>query len=186
MPSREVLTTNFHGSLEETISNAVRITDSDLLQEVIRDFLAVQDSQYEIIEPHIFPDVLVLAERAKAAGYRQILVTNRSHEGRLRASPRSIVANSDLRKYIDLVICGDDSEHRKPNPNVLGEAAKEIMSTDVLVIGDQHVDAEFARNLGARGCLVCRDGNQPPHMDTLGDWQSQVSIVQSLDEVELA
>jgi hypothetical protein len=53
------------------------------------------------------------------------------------------------------------------------------------MIGDQHVDAEFARNLSIRAVLACRDGLEPPHMDNLGDWRSFVTTVRSLDEVKL-
>jgi phosphoglycolate phosphatase-like HAD superfamily hydrolase len=185
VPSRQLLEINFHGTLEDTIDSVFGGLEPGILHDVTRAFLATQDKNYEVIEPHLFLDALRLATRAHEAGMRQILVTNRAHEGRLRASPRNIVANSDLSKYIDAVVCGDDSEHRKPTPEVLGALAAELKGNEVIIVGDQHVDAEFARNLDARAILVCRNGELPHHMDTLGDWQSFVTIVRSLEEVHL-
>lgn len=185
VPSRQVLEANFHGTLEHTIDTVLGGLEPTTLEAVVQDFLREQDKNYEVIEPHLFPDALRLAARAHEAGHCQILVTNRAHEGRLRASPRNIVANSDLAKYIDTVICGDDSEHRKPQPAVLGKLAMELQGSDVLVVGDQYVDAEFAHNLDTRAALICRDGQPPHHMDTLGDWQGFVTIVQSLDDVHV-
>ena len=58
-------------------------------------------------------------------------------------------------------------------------------SANVLVIGDQFVDAEFARNLKGRAVLICRDG-EPVHLDRLSDgWEDHVDIVKSLDEVTI-
>jgi len=186
LPPRDVLAANFHGSLEDSISNALGGLNTTKLASVVRDFLVVQDREYEVVESHIFPDALELARRAHAARYWQVLVTNRAHEGRLRASPRSIVANSRLRDYIDVVVCGDDSQHRKPNAAVLGNLRDRMQGAEVTVVGDQFVDAEFARNLGARAILVCRDGAEPAHMERLSsNWQSFVTVIPSLMDVEL-
>ncbi|HWT55989.1 MAG TPA: HAD family hydrolase [Candidatus Microsaccharimonas sp.] len=186
LPSVEVMAANFHGSLEDSIAGVLGNPEPELLAQLVADFLGTQDSAYAVVEPHLLSDALRLMQRAHEAGYRQILVTNRGHVGRLRASPRSIVANSDLKLYIDTVICGDDGEHTKPKPAVLGALADELRAADVLVVGDQHVDAEFALNLEARGVLVRRDGVLPVYMEALGrDWQQHVQVVKSLDEVVL-
>jgi phosphoglycolate phosphatase-like HAD superfamily hydrolase len=185
LPTHAEMLANFHGTLDESIDSVLGRPEPSVLASIVKDFLANQDSHYEIIEPHIFKDALHAMERAHAAGKRQILVTNRSHEGRLRASPRSIVANSDLSKYIDTVICGDDNEHNKPNPAVLGDLLDELHDKSILVIGDQHVDAQFALSLHSKGVLVARDG-RPAHLDALpAGWENQVQIVESLDTVEL-
>ena len=186
LPSHEVMLANFHGSLEDSIDHSLGGLEPTELAAIVRDFLVVQDNYYDVIEKHLFPDATSLAKRAHDAGYKQILVTNRAHEGRLKASPRSIVANSELRDYIDVVICGDDSEHRKPKPAVLGALVSLIVPSEVLVVGDQFVDAEFAKNLGSAAVLVNRNGHQPMHMERLGeDWCDFTQIVASLDEVRL-
>lgn len=184
-PGEDIIAANYHGSLQDAVRGSVqRELTAEEENAIIVEFLSLQDSQYEIIEGHLFKDAEALVARAHAAGIRQVLVTNRDHEGRNNASPRSIVAHSELKKYIDLVICGDDSEHRKPKPAVLGDFAAGLVPEETLVIGDQYVDAEFAYNLGSAAILVTRNGQQPHHLDKLKhDWQSHVTLVQTLDDV---
>lgn len=188
LPSLEVLVNNYHGSLADSINSVLGGLESDKLNAIVQDFLTAQNSHYEVIEHHIFPDALRLAERAHKRGLTQILVTNRDHEGRLLASPRSIVERSALKSLIDITICGDDSEHRKPNPEVFGSLLEDgtIKPELTVVIGDQFVDGEFARNLGAKAILVSRNSEQIAHMNKLGTgWQDHVNIVSSLDEVSV-
>ena len=184
-PTHDVMLTNFHGRLEESISNALGGVGTNELEAIVQDFLVVQDLQYETVEHHFYPDAVDLARRAHIQNIRQILVTNRAHEGRLNASPRHIVAHSSLRDCIDLVICGDDSQHRKPQAAVLGECAATIDASNVLVIGDQHVDAEFAQNIGARAVIVDRRNVADGGNERLNEHQNNITMVKSLDEVIL-
>lgn len=160
VPSEEVFRQNFFGSLSESIQGCLEEPDDGLLDIVVQDFLATQDAHYEVIEHHIFPDALVLARKFSEKGLCQLLVTNREHAGRLRASPRSIVERSELSKYIRTIICGDECEQRKPDPTVLGDLLSEgtVDPLTTLVIGDQLVDAQLAANLGSRGIVVNRTG----------------------------
>jgi phosphoglycolate phosphatase-like HAD superfamily hydrolase len=184
-PGEAVIAANYHGPLEEAIEDAAGGNlPPEELDAIKGEFLALQDTQYEIIEGHLFKDAEALARRAHEAGTTQVIVTNRDHVGRNNASPRSIVANSELIHYIDRVVCGDDSEHRKPKPEVLGDF--KYTPDETLVIGDQFVDAEFAYNIGAKAVLVARNGDDPPHLDRLShDWQSHVILVDNLDKVAL-
>ncbi len=81
--------------------------------------------------------------------------------GRLNASPRSIIERSKLNGIIDMVICGDDSQHRKPHPEVIAPLINggEIVPERTVVVGDQFVDAEFARNIGSKALVVSRSKN---------------------------
>lgn len=184
-PTHDVMLANFHGSLEESISNALGGVGANELEAIVQDFLVVQDLQYETVEHHLFPDAVDLARRARTHNIRQILVTNRAHEGRLKASPRHIVAHSSLRDCIDLVICGDDSQHRKPQAAVLGEFAVTIEASSVLIIGDQHVDVEFAQNIGGRAVIVDRRSASDEGNERLSEHKNNIIIVKSLNEVIL-
>jgi phosphoglycolate phosphatase-like HAD superfamily hydrolase len=185
-PGEDIIAANYHGSLEDAINGAMGNTLSpEQVDAVKTDFLAMQDSQYEVIEGHLFKDAERLTRKAHKKGIRQILVTNRDHEGRNKASPRHIVANSELKNYIDLIICGDDSEHRKPKPEVLGDFRHIYVPEETLVIGDQYVDAEFAHNLGVKACIVKRNA-EIPHLDRLThDWKNHVTVVDNLDTILL-
>ena len=155
------------------------------LNAIERDFVAAQEPLYESAAARIFPDALAM--RAHARGKQQIIVTNRGHHGRGRASPRSIVERSELRRLIRHVICicADDSAFQKPDPNVLGELGKSIVRAETVVIDDQYVGSRFARNLGATAILVCRSGLLPSRMDEVEDWQRDTRIVRTLDEVDV-
>ena len=188
-PSHDVLVVNFHGSLESTINNVLGgAVEPSLLQAIVDDFLIVQDTYYGVIEEHLYPDAVDLMKRLHNAGKRQILVTNRGHEGRLRASPRSIVAHSELKDYVDAIVCGEDSEHRKPKRMVLDKLIADGLDLQTtMVVGDQFVDAEFAHNLEARAILVARNDTQIPHLERLPNgWESRVTIVTSLTNVQVA
>lgn len=186
VPSRELILANYHGSLQDSMSGALGGLQGERLEAIIKEFLVIQDTQYSVIEGHLFRDAEGLVARAHTKGIEQLLVTNRDHEGRNNASPRSIVLNSELRNYIDKVICGDDSQHRKPKPEVLGHRLSSLDLEATLVIGDQFVDAQFALNLGSRALIVCRDAEQPANMSLLDEgWEDHITIVGTLSDVEV-
>jgi len=54
-----------------------------------------------------------------------------------------------------------------------------------VVIGDQFVDAQLARNIGARAILVRRNGDIP-HLDTLLHHDPEdIVVVDSLEGIEV-
>lgn len=184
VPTMEEILRSYHGTLQDCIKELVPDATHEELEALHRDFLTVDNEFIQDADHHFFEDAVRLAEKVHNAGLRQILVSNRAHGiDRKFASPRNIVLGSRLAKYIDVVVCGDEVEFRKPDARAVDSVLNE--GAEVLVIGDQFVDAEFARNLGGRAILVCRD-SEPLHLDRLSDgWEDHVDIVTSLDEVEL-
>lgn len=188
LPTPDALAKNFHGSLLDTIDNLIEAGEPGAAEAVLESFLVAQNKHYESIEQHLFSDAIALAHRAHQVGVQQVLVTNRDHEGRGLASPRSIVERSVLQGLIGKVIAGDDSSYRKPNPAVLGGYLSEqgILPEQILVIGDQFVDAQFAHNLGINAVIVDRHGNGLVNADQLHDgWQDHTTVVNSLDGLGL-
>jgi phosphoglycolate phosphatase-like HAD superfamily hydrolase len=56
---------------------------------------------------------------------------------------------------------------------------------EVVVIGDQFVDAQLALNIGARAILIRRNGDIP-HLDSLvNSNEEDITIVDNLEEVTL-
>jgi len=189
VPSAKMISHNYHGRLNDSINDALGGIEEKQLTQIVKDFVTIQPQYYQVIEHHLFPDALDLAKRAKAADIYQVIVTNREHIDRLEASPRSIVERSSLKPLIDKVICGDDGQHRKPKPEVLDSlTAKRLLAPEsTLIIGDQYVDAELARNLNAKAILVDRTGKGVVHIDRLGDDHSSfLTIVKSLADVEVS
>lgn len=187
VPTRDDMLLHFHGTMESAVAEMLNheVTDEEVTK-IVAEFLHLQDGYYEVIEHHLFPDAVSLMEQAHAAGKRQIIVTQRGHEGSLRASPRYIVEHSALKQYIDLVIAGDDSEHRKPKPEVLGNLKDEIVAGGLVVIGDTYLDAQLAQNLNSKSILVNRNDSEIAHLDELGDGRDlSLTVVASLSEVSI-
>lgn len=182
-PSRWQLRQNYHGTLDETVRSITMdgTTDAEVTA-IVADFLQRQNAHYEDMAGHIYADALLLATRAQDQGLRQIVVTNRHHEGRDLASPRSIVERTALRAMIDAVICGDDTEFNKPDARVVQYIDFDPETT--VVIGDQLVDVKLAHNIGARAVVVLRSDKAHPHAHGLAEF-SNFTLVQSLEEYSL-
>lgn len=183
-PSKEELAKNYHGTMRDVFNGLVLEATDEQLDALLQDFMALDDEHIQHPDDHVFEDSVRLAKRAHKAGIRQIVVSNRAHGAdRKFASPRNIIEASCLAGCIDQVVCGDEVERRKPEREAVEGVLKD--GANVLVIGDQFVDAEFARNLRGRAILICRDG-EPVHLDRLSDgWEDHVDIVKSLDEVTI-
>jgi HAD superfamily hydrolase (TIGR01549 family) len=189
LPDEDLLAKNYHGSLHESLGNSLGgAASEDSVNAIIDDFVREQNVHYEVVDHHLYQDALELAQTAKAARKQQVVVSNRDHINRLNASPRSIVERSELKEMISIVVSGDDSIHRKPNKEVIEHLLNDgiVVPEETVVIGDQFVDALFARNIGATAILVSRGNHQPEHMERLGDdWQSYVTIVSSLKQIKI-
>ena len=183
MPDDETLRHNFHGSLDQTIQDTLKLVQGEAFEKVMNDFLKVQEDYYLEPESHIHKDALRLAERL--SGRPQVVVTNRHHAGRGNASPHYLVEHSSLKKYITDVIPGDEAPVPKPDAGVLIniKVAQTVKGEEILVVGDQFVDALLAKNLGAQAVIVNRGDDEVPHLEQLGDDLSFLHIVASLDEV---
>lgn len=189
--SEQVFRNNHHGFIEDSIANVLEEAGQKLtkteLSEVIHAFYVLDNAYIKDVDHHLFEDAVDLGKRAHAAGKRQIVVTNRPHgTDRGNGSPRNLVANSRLRDFVGDVLCGDDGEYRKPYREFLeaqfGPDLAELGKT--IVIGDQFVDAEFARNIGCAAIIVTR-ADKIAHLDRLDNWEDYVQIVPSLRSVRI-
>lgn len=185
----QILRNNHHAHIEESIASVLqdmgqKVSAAELAQ-IMHDFYVLDNAYIKDVDNHLFADAVDLAERAHTAGKQQIVVTNRPHgTDRGNGSPRNLIANSKLRYLINDILCGDDSAYRKPYREFLEArfGPKLAGLGEAIVIGDQFVDAELARNVDCAAILVARVDNIV-HLDKLGDWQNYVQIVGSLREV---
>ncbi|EDK72367.1 HAD-superfamily hydrolase, subfamily IA, variant 1 [candidate division TM7 genomosp. GTL1] len=187
-----VLRHNHHGFIEDSIANALKEAGQKLtkneLARVIHDFYILNNAFIKDVDHQLFEDAIDLAYQAHQSGKQQIVVTNRPHgTERGKGSPRNLVANSRLHGFIDYILCGDDSSYRKPHRQFLEARFGSDLADlgEVIVIGDQFVDAELARNLGCNAILVIR-AKKIVHLDRIGQWQGFVQIVPSLRSVQIA
>lgn len=186
-----ILRNNHHGLIEDSIANVLQAAGQEVhayeLAGIIKDFYVLDNAFIKDVDHHLFEDAVALAERAHQAGKRQIVVTNRPHGvDRGNGSPRNIVVNSRLRHFIDDVLCGDDCGYAKPHREFLefrfGKGLSDL--GEIMVVGDQFVDAELARNAGGNAILVSRAG-KIAHLERLRGWQEYVQVVDSLRMVKI-
>ncbi len=186
MPSRQTMIANYHGSLEETVQRVLGIESTADLDQVVSRFLEKQERHYDgDLHTYLFKDALTLARQAASQGVHQMLITNRSHKGRGNASPKYIIAATLLADCIHEVYPVDEVAYRKPDKRSVGDWLQRYMidPTEVLVIGDQHVDAQLAVNLGAHAVLVKRIGDIPHIQDLVAN--HNILLVDSLDDIQL-
>lgn len=182
-----ILRNNHHGFIEASIANVLQEANQEFtdreLSEIISNFYVLDNAYIENVDNHLFEDAVSLAERAHKAGKRQIVATNRPHGiDRGNGSPRNLIANSRLRNFVSGVLCGDDSDLGKPHRKFLEARFALAELGKIIVIGDQFVDAEFARNIGCAAILVTR-ADEIAHLDRLHNWEEYVQIVPSLSNV---
>jgi phosphoglycolate phosphatase-like HAD superfamily hydrolase len=186
-----ILRNNHHGHIEESIVNVLKdmkqTLSLDEKNKIMRDFYALDNGYIKDVDYHLFEDAVDLVKRAHKAGKYQIVVTNRPHgSNRGNGSPRNLVANSRLREVMSDIICGDDSEYRKPYRELLEvQYGSDLTSLGgIMVIGDQFVDAEFAQNIGCRAILIART-DKIVHLERVDSWEDHVDIVPSLRSVKV-
>lgn len=187
VPDDETIRHNFHGSLDQTIKDTFAMVDGDNFDKLLNDFLRVQEDYYREPEEHVYEDALRMMERLQGNNVMHVIATNRAHVGRGTASPRYLVEHSSMRDYIDDIVCGDEAPKRKPDAAVLANvtAAQNLAAAEIVVIGDQFVDAQLAQNLGAQAIVVNRGDDPVPHLEKLGEDTSFLTVVSSLDEVSV-
>jgi phosphoglycolate phosphatase-like HAD superfamily hydrolase len=158
------------------------------LADIIQRFYALDNQAIENVDDHLFADAIDLARRLHQSGKRQIVTTNRPHGiDRGNGSPRALIQNSCLHEYITDVLCGDDGEYRKPHRQFLEARFGSNLETlgRMIFIGDQFVDAEFARNCDSPAILVARN-NTIAHLDRLDTREQRTQIVASLNAIHVA
>jgi phosphoglycolate phosphatase len=182
-PSVDLLRHNFHGRLDDTISTTLNISGAELAA-FITEFLIIQEDYYNNPSDHLFADAVDLAVLGQQVGARQIVVTNREHKNRGSASPRHLVAHTAFKEVISEIVSADSSEYRKPDIRVLdGILPKGYDPDSVLVVGDQHVDAELGRNLKSQIIIVNRHIDPVPHLHKVSDGSNPLHVVESLSNV---
>lgn len=98
----------------------------------------------------LYPNLLPLLKRAKAANIKMAVVTNK-REG-LSAK---LLFRLGLHGYFDVLIGGDTLPKRKPDPDTIEEALKRlgVAAHDAIMVGDSEADSFAAR--AAQVTCIC-------------------------------
>lgn len=98
-----------------------------------------------------YPGVIEGLRTLQDAGLRMACVTNKSEKFAL-----PLLTAAGLRKFFELVICGDTLPRRKPDPLPLRHACARfgVRPEEMVLIGDSRNDVEAARAAGCRVLCV--------------------------------
>ena len=97
------------------------------------------------------PGVFELVEDLKNKGYKQCIVTSRTHESTLRYL--DLFGKRDL--FDGLVTCDDTDKHKPdPEPILLGLEKMKASREEALMVGDGVFDIKCANNAGVKVALV--------------------------------
>lgn len=188
VPDEKGMAEHFHGRLSDSLRGLSGINDEAKFDELMDDFLAIDDAYVQDPDRHLHADAASLMQRAQERKITQIVVTNRAHgNNRGFGSPRSVVEHSRVGGCVQVVLCGDEVQYHKPDRRALDSLGIAIDPKASLVVGDQFVDEQFAANLGARCLLVARSRQDEELLRSrlAENHDSYTTIVRSLNDVAL-
>lgn len=95
-----------------------------------------------------FPKVIETLQKVQSIGIKQAIITNKETQFTDR-----VLAAYDLRKYFDMVVCGDTLPFKKPHPGVIEHCIHTLGSSPghSLFVGDSEIDVATAKAAG----VVC-------------------------------
>ncbi len=136
--------TSFIGNgLPKLVERVMQRVGMDMAEfdRIVADVLAIYNaSAADLTRP--YPHMAEVLAGLKEAGYRLGVCTNKPHEPAV-----IILKDLGLAGYFDVVIGGDSTEAKKPDPKPL-QAAMAALGGDVLYVGDSEIDAETAERAG--------------------------------------
>lgn len=102
------------------------------------------------VRSHLYDGVESGLEYMKQAGYRLGCVTNKASEFTL-----PILRDLGIQDYFEVIICGDDTPRKKPDPLPLLTAAERmsVKPENSLMLGDSMSDVKAARAAGFQ--IIC-------------------------------
>lgn len=127
---------------------AARGIEPDATDEEI--FLADYEAHVtDLTEP--FPGVAEALATLEARGYRLGMCTNKPE-----ASARKVLDALDLGRFFPVLIGGDATAHRKPDPRHLGAVlqAMDVAPIAAVMVGDHRNDMATAEGLGVASIFV--------------------------------
>jgi len=136
----------------------LQLVAPDLAEDDRKAVLAAQGQLYErkyLLSVKAFPGVRDSFEELKNRGGRIGLATD--CKGAPLARYLSLLGVDDL---VDSVACGDDAEHGKPDPRLVGLALSKLSvpAAQAVMIGDTPYDAEAATGAGTAAAGVLTGG----------------------------
>ena len=124
-------------SLKATFS---RYFEEDLLDELV-EYYNVHNLAHHEDYVTIYPTVIETLEFLKEKGYKLAVLTTK----RQRAAMLGI-RMFDLEKYFDVIICGDQLEKQKPDPEGIYKILSALKCDKAVMVGDNPSDIYAGKN----------------------------------------
>ena len=104
----------------------------------------------------VFGGVLEGLKAFKAAGFKVACVTNKAAE-----FTEPLLEKTGIAAYMDLIVSGDTTDKKKPDPEPVWYAMKQLGAEKAIMIGDSVNDIQAAKNAGIPAvCMTYGYGGQ--------------------------
>jgi phosphoglycolate phosphatase len=111
-------------------------------------FLADYEAN-SLVETKVYPGIEAALTAIQAAGHPLAVCTNKG-----TAASRIILQSLGLLKFLPVVIGGDSTGYRKPDPRHLQAALTALQASEAVMIGDHENDMAAARGLAIPAIFV--------------------------------
>ena len=127
-----------------------------------------------------YPNMMACLTRLKAAGYRMAVCTNKPYGPAVH-----LLLNLKLDDFFEVVIGGDSTDARKPDPLPRTTVIEQLGATQVLYVGDSEIDADTALNAGVPFALFSQGYRKRPvdeiaHQHLFSDFDQLFDIATSV------
>ncbi|WP_457624844.1 HAD family hydrolase [Persephonella sp.] len=149
LPEEEIIKHVGYGG-RKLIEGVLNTADEDIIEEgvrLFREYYFSNPAEYTVLYPY----VREILEKLKESGKKVGIVTNKYED-----ISRQIVKKLKIDGYIDILVGGDTTQKKKPDPEPVLYAVKNLGSRpDISVmIGDSEADVKAGKDAGLKTVLV--------------------------------
>lgn len=149
-PGLEDVTKAIGKGARKALLKLAGLNDSELNPLLLENFAATYE-QMCCDNSSVYPDAEELLRRLKARGAKLAVATMK-----FRTPTHSILIHHGLFGLFDAVLCFDDLEKRKPDPDsfFMLQRRFDVPLEQILMVGDSMTDMEYAKAAGVDACAV--------------------------------
>ncbi|WP_317055876.1 phosphoglycolate phosphatase [Roseovarius rhodophyticola] len=147
-----------HGALvfiERCLAARGRQAETALRDQLLADFLALYESAVHLTK--LYPGVASCLDTLTKDALPMAICTNKP-EGPTQA----VLSHLGIDQKFEVIIGGDTTPKRKPDPLPLLETIARMKATQVVFVGDSEVDSETARHAGVPFALYTEGYRKTP------------------------
>ncbi len=137
-------------AVAEATTGERELTDADEQGRAMRLFLRYYE-EHLYVKSRVYPDAAQVLRILREQGFRVGCVTNKSSRFAI-----PVLELAGLSGFLDLTLCADRNEDRKPSPALLLEACRQLQLSpkEILYVGDSHTDVVAAHAAGCGAVAV--------------------------------